>query len=314
MPDPAASSPANTPFVKAVKHVWSALVLPHARITAAEDRHGARLFAMLLLVHVTLVSIFFGLIWWANEHYLRHDIRGDADTAVILGGTACLLVPYVMLRLGLYHPAVAVYIAVTAAIPLISPFMPGPNAEIGFLSILILAPLLAAFVYPARWVIAILSGTVLMAAARLATAGLPAQTVGTGYSILMVEAVAGAILLVFQHRSTVLERLRMERLMDSETALRRTSERLRFLLANSMDIILGVDRDGTIRFIGGAVEATLGWQLSDLLGLSIFDLVGTRTPPASGNGSGASTRATEARRARSGARSGRTAPCAGWRS
>jgi len=270
---PASSVPQDPPALRAVKRAWSALVEPHARITAAEDRHGARLFAILMLVHVTVVGIFFGLIWWANRHYLGHDIRDDADTGIILSGTAFLLVPYGMLRLGLYHPAVAIYIAVTAALPLLSPFMPGPNAEIGFLSMLILAPLLAAFVYPARWVIAILSGTALIAGVRLATAGLPAGTVGTGCSILMVEAVAGAMLLVFHHRTTVLERLRMERLMESETALRRTSERLRFLLANSMDIILGIDRDGTIRFIGGAVEATLGWQLSDLLGLSIFDLV-----------------------------------------
>jgi len=209
MSAPAVFAPLDSPALRTVKRAWSALVEPHARITAAEDRHGARLFAILLLVHLTLVGLFFGLIFWANRHYLGHDIRDDADTAIILGGTAILLVPYLMLRLGLYHPAVAIYIAVTAAVPLLSPFMPGPNAEIGFLSMVILAPMLAAFVYPARWVIAILAGTVMVAALRLATAGLPAQTVGTGFAILMVEAVAGAILLVFHHRSTVLERLRI---------------------------------------------------------------------------------------------------------
>src|SRR5260221_581103 len=74
------------------------LVEPHPSILSAEDRHGARLFASLLLVHMALVGFFFGAIWVITWHYLHHDIREDADTPIIMGGTALLVAPYLLLR------------------------------------------------------------------------------------------------------------------------------------------------------------------------------------------------------------------------
>ncbi len=260
-------------FARAVARGLDALTAPHPSLTRTEDRHGAHLLAILLLVHMAGLAVILTVLRIATWHIMRHDILADRDTWDHIGLTVLLVLPLLLLRAGHYRTAAAAYIAQAAAVPLVAPFAHDPNAEIGFLAMLVLAPLIASMVFPPRAVVVILITGVALAAIRLEVSDLPARTAGTGASILIVVTVIGLLLLVIQSRARVVERLRLEHLHEQEQALQRTSERLRLLLANSLDVILGLDRHATIVFAAGEVEGTLGRASADLLGHPLEDLV-----------------------------------------
>ena len=254
-----------------IARLWSGLAGPHPRITAPEDRHGAVLFAALMMVHVACIL---AVTWLTNYFTVRtsgRTIWADRDLWVMLAGMVLIVAAYAVLRAGFYRAAVVSYVLVAAFMPLIAPFVNDPNAEIGILALAIIPVLLTAFAFSGRWVLAVLALTVSVAVVRLLTSGLPPRMVGTGFTILVGVSVAGSLVMVFRRRFSVLERLRVERVRESEGALKRSTERLRVLLENSQDVLLGVDRNGIVVFAGGALKAGTGMEPEDVLGHSLFD-------------------------------------------
>jgi len=257
--------------IGSITRLWNGLVVPHPSIKTPEDRHGARLFGALMLVHVTVVLL---VVWLTNHFTVRttgRTIWADKDLWVVLAGITLIAACYGVLRSGFYRTAVIGYILVATVIPLSAPFVNDPNAEIGLLATAIIPILLTAFVFNGWWVSGVLGLTVGVALARLLTSSLAAKETGTGFSILIAVVVCGFLVLVFRRRFSVIERLRLERIRDGEVAVRRSTERLRVLLENSMDMLLGVDRNGMIVFVGGALKVATGMESEDVLGHSLFD-------------------------------------------
>lgn len=252
---------------------WNGLVEPHPDIKGIEDRSGAKLFASLMIIHVIVVVFALIAIDYVTKHYQDHRIWLDWDTWVVIGGAALIFVSYGILRTGRYMPAILMYIAITAMVPLTGPFIGDPNADIGLLTIAFAPPLLASYVFSLRWVTAILFLMIAAATWQLTHTPLPPRIIGTGFAILLGVIVCSGLIIVFRHRYRVLEKARTERINENELALERTTERLRVLLSNSMDILMGIDRNAISIFIGGAFENTTGYSVNDRLGHPIYDLI-----------------------------------------
>ena len=252
---------------------WDRLIAAHPSITGEEDRNGARLFAAIIIVHISAVIFFINLIALAYLHYAHRSIWSDRDGLVVMAGVFVIAFAFILLKRGWYRTAVGLYVAISAVVPLASPFVDDPNAEIGLLATGIITPLLASFVYPVRRVNAIILAMALVASWRLLHSGLPPRTIGTGFTILISILVCGLLIVAFRLRFRALEKSRIEKLNESEQALRRTTERLRVLLGNSMDILIGIDRHFIISFIGGAFEESTGFLVQDKLGKPVFELI-----------------------------------------
>ena len=76
------------------------------------------------------------------------------------------------------------------------------------------------------------------------------------------EAVASAVSLALEAAELA------ERLVDE-----RSEQRFGVLIRNSSDIVLVLRTDGTVRFLSPSVTRVLGWQVGDLLGRPLVDLV-----------------------------------------
>ena len=253
--------------------LWRSLVEPHRGIKGDEDRQGARLFANLMLINIILVVVLLVVVNYFTTRYFGRGVWQDEDTWVVVAGWFVVASSFVILRLGKYRPAIALYIISTAAVPLTSPFMDDPHVEIGLLTLIFIPILLSAFVFRVRWVTAILLGLPAIAGWRIANSSLPLKSKGTAFNIIVCVLIAGALTIAFRLRFRSLEKARLDRIREGDAALQRTTERLRVLLSNSMDILMGIDRDAIVSFIGGALESTTGYKVEDRLGHPIYDLI-----------------------------------------
>jgi PAS domain S-box-containing protein len=59
----------------------------------------------------------------------------------------------------------------------------------------------------------------------------------------------------------------------AEEALRESEEKFRSLIENAMDIITILDNEGRITYVSPSVEKTLGYEVDDLMGENVFDLI-----------------------------------------
>jgi two-component system cell cycle sensor histidine kinase/response regulator CckA len=258
--------------------LWHSLFGPNPRILPG-DRHAARLIAQLMLIQAALIVAFIlltNLLWKSMS---GQSIWRDRDNWVVLAGLLLILIAFALVRGGIYRPGLWLYLLATAAVPLIAPFVPDPNAEIGLLATAIIPVLLAAIVLPEREVLAILSGLIVLASVQLAVTGLPQRQVGTGFALVVVLGVSGALLLVFRRHFGTLERERLLQIRQSETAVAEGEGRLKALLSNSMDMIVVLDAQGLLRFISGAFERITGHSLAESLGDSALDGVHPEDAP-----------------------------------
>lgn len=117
-----------------LRRLASALAAPHPSVIGDDDRLGARLFAILLLVQVVvlLVSLVVmdAVLSWAFDR----RIWKDADTLIMLAACVVLMGAYGLIRLGHYRAGVVVYIVTAVAATVGAPFSGDPNAEIGTLA------------------------------------------------------------------------------------------------------------------------------------------------------------------------------------
>jgi len=111
-----------------ILRTWNSCIEPHRAITKFEDKNGAKLFATIMIVHVIVVAIVINVINLVSIHYLNRAIWEDRDSWVVLAGVAIIVLAYLVLRSGRYRLGVGIYIAISAIVPLTSPFVNDPNA------------------------------------------------------------------------------------------------------------------------------------------------------------------------------------------
>ena len=250
--------------VRALKMLTDSLFGPHPAVADPEDRQGARLLAVLTFVQTLLVG---ALLFAVNYMYRRlegYPIWGLRDAWIVMGGAGLILVSYVLIRAGAYRPGAVLYIAVTIAVPLVAPFAAGARSEIGLLAMAVIPVFLTAIV-SSRWVPGVLVGIVAAASLRLALAPLPSSTVVTGYSLIIVVAVTGVLVMVFRGHFARVEAGRIAELRKKESALAESEGRMRAMMANSQGMIIVVDSSYRPRHVFGAFERITGYTAGEIL-------------------------------------------------
>jgi two-component system, cell cycle sensor histidine kinase and response regulator CckA len=239
--------------------VVDALLGPHPSIASDRDRLGARLFAGLMLVHLGLVVVLLlvvNAVWRATS---GRDIWHDMDAWTVMAAMAVIAVAYGLVRAGRYRAGLALYLATTALVPLVAPFVPDPNAEIGLIATAFLPVLLASIASSYRWLVLILTLMVVGPTLQLLWADMPARQKGTGFSLVVAVAVTGGVLLAIRRYQAALEARRLEQVRTSEEKYRRLFETI-------TDGILLTDRETRILEVNGALCRQLGYEREELLG------------------------------------------------
>ena len=234
------------------------LVGPSERITNEEERAGARLLAVLTLVHLpaAIVGSTIGTAFrWhmTSAMLLRGSLR-----YVLLASSLMVLASYALVRSGRYRPAVGAYLLGTICLPLLAPFVGDPLHEVGLLALAFVPALVAATLLPVRWFIAVAVGVVAATGVELALVSWPAREVVLGFTILLVVFGSSVLLLVMRQHQGRLEALRAERLRRSEAGLRTSHDRVSALLSASRDLVAVVDASGARRALFGGVEQVTG--------------------------------------------------------
>jgi PAS domain S-box-containing protein len=248
-----------------MKRFYNSAVQPHPRITDIEERRGARLFSGLMLVHFALVLF---AINGMNLLYLQRtgqSILNSHDAWIVLGGLAIIGVAFLLLRRGFYRPAVIVYIIDTVAVALWAPFVQTPSAEIGLLASATIPLLLTAMVFSYRWVAGVLLGTIAVGAALLSFASLPLGEMATGYSLLIIVAVTGGLILVLKHHLDSTEK-------DRHSQVRKVAAKYQNLFNSVADGIFIVDDSGHIVETNSAACKQLGYAREELIGLPVTSI------------------------------------------
>jgi PAS domain S-box-containing protein len=253
--------------MKKQKRLWDWLVGANPRLVASEDTRGARLFTILMFVHIILVIsliIIINIIW---KNLMGVSIWDDKDAWVVLIGVAIIIIALVLVKTGFYRLGVLLYIITTDAVAIIAPFVKDSDAEIGLLATAIIPILLAAMVFSYRWVLAILIGTIAVAVPQLIMSSLPARQIGTGFSLLVAVSVTGSLILVFRYYFSGLEIDRLAKIRESE-------EKLKSIFESSPDAIVVCDLD--IRIIDcnqKALNIFGGPIKKELIGKSALDFI-----------------------------------------
>jgi two-component system, cell cycle sensor histidine kinase and response regulator CckA len=253
--------------MKKQKRLWDWLVGANPRLVASEDTRGARLFTILMFVHIILVISLIIIINFIWKNFMGASIWDDKDAWVVLIGVAIIIIALVLVKTGFYRLGVLLYILTTDAVAIIAPFVKDSDAEIGLLATAIIPILLAAMVFSYRWVLALLIGTIAVAVTELLMSSLPARQIGTGFSLLVAVGVTGSLILVFRHYFSGLEMYRLAKIKENE-------EKLKSIFESSPDAILVCDLDikiadcnqKTLNIFGGSVK-------KELIGKSALDFI-----------------------------------------
>jgi two-component system, cell cycle sensor histidine kinase and response regulator CckA len=248
------------------------LIGPHRRITDPKDRLGARLFGILMLVHMTLSGLLLLAMnyFWSEE--TGNTIWQDQDAIIVMTGLILILLAFLVLRCGYYRVAVATYVLIAATVSVVAPFVPDTKAEIGLLATAIIPILLSAIIFSYRWVFGILAFTTLVPLLQLLGSDMPARQKGTGFALLIVVIVVGSLLLVFRHHLESIERQRLQQISESQNAIRTSAERYRQLFETVTDGIMIAGSHGRILEVNEAGCRQLGYSRAEMLGLSLNDI------------------------------------------
>jgi PAS domain S-box-containing protein len=245
------------------------LVEPHPRIRSGDDRLGARLFGILMLVHILAVATLLpavNFIWMRGSGV---SIWNDADAKVVIAGVVLILASFLLLRFGFYRAGVLCYILIAISVAVVAPFVPGPNTEIGLLATAVIPVLLSAIVFSYRWVVTVLLTTLGVGTIQVLTSDMPPRQEATGFALLIAIAVTGILILVFRYHLGVLENHRIARIREGEETIRRSAERYRQLFETVTDGIMIASRQGKILEVNGAACRQLGYARQELLGRSV---------------------------------------------
>jgi two-component system, cell cycle sensor histidine kinase and response regulator CckA len=255
-----------------LRRLASALAAPHPSVIGDDDRLGARLFAILLLVQVVvlLVSLVVmdAVLSWAFDR----RIWKDADTLIMLAACVVLMGAYGLIRLGHYRAGVVVYIVTAVAATVGAPFSGDPNAEIGTLAAAVIPVLLTSIAFDFRWVLGVLVATLGPALFLLFATESPTSRTTTGLALVFVVAVTGGLIITYRHHLNRLESLRRARIREGEETRRKSEQQYRQLFDAISDNIFIADGDGMILEANGAACRDLGYERTELIGAPIARL------------------------------------------
>ena len=238
---------------------------PHPRVSFSEDRRGAKLLAMLMLLEIVAITVLLFVTDFVYKGLANLAIWNSKVVWTIIASGLSIIVSYAVLRAGFYRLGAILYIAATAATPLIAPFFTDPSAEIGLLALAVIPIFLTALAFSFRWVLGVLVAIVAIATLRLVLTPLPVGRIGTGYSLIMIVLVVGFLLLVFRSHFGTLEKDRFAQIRKNAEALSKSENRLKALMTNSMDMIMVVDEASRPRLVFGAYERLLGSTAEEIL-------------------------------------------------
>lgn len=246
------------------------LLEPHARLTDMADRLGARLFIRLLLVHIglALISLFVVNAIWLQT--MSRPIWFDQDTHVVITSIGSHFISLSLIKTGRYRTGVLLYVIMSAAVPLVAPFVPDPHAEIGLLAVAIFPVIIATIAFPTRRVLAILIVIIFLGAFQIANSDLSEEKIITGAILLLAVAVSSSMVIVFRQHLMTLENRRI--------ALIKAGERqYRDLFGSIIDAVLLTDRQGKILEANSAAYRMLDYSQEELRGERIETLLGNAT-------------------------------------
>jgi two-component system, cell cycle sensor histidine kinase and response regulator CckA len=250
------------------------LIEPHPRLVGVENRLGARLFSSLMLVHFALVAVLILIVNFAYWKKTGFTIWDDQDAWTVIAGSVLILAAYALVRFGFFRPGVMLYIAITATVALVAPFLPDPDAELGLLATAIIPVLLTAFVFPLRWVLGVLVAIIITGMIQLQTSGFALRQTGTGYALLVMVLIVGILILIFRRYLNTLEEQRLARIRLGDEAVRESEKKYRNLFETVTDAIFIVDRGGRILEVNEAACRQLGYSRQELLALSLDRISG----------------------------------------
>ncbi len=254
---------------------WLGYLLgPNPRIADSEDRHAARLFASIMLVHIIMVLIGIGVTDFVFRVWLGTTMMTGNDFTVILAGVGLIAVALLFLRSGYFLPGIWLYIAVTAGVALTAPFVVKTNSEMVLLGTAIIPVLLTAMVFSYRWLGVVILAVVSLAILQLVITPMSPRVFVTGVTALVVVFVTSILVIVFKYFLGLLEHIRLEALQTSEL-------NYRHLFENVVDGIFIVSGKGRLLEVNSAACTQLGYSREQLLTMSFDDISG---PPGSWKG------------------------------
>ncbi|MBN2574234.1 MAG: PAS domain S-box protein [Deltaproteobacteria bacterium] len=242
------------------------LLGPSQRIVGEENRSGARLLAVLTLVHLlaVILSSAIGTVfrWHMTSKML---LRGPLFYALL---SSCLLVlaAYALVRTGRYRVGVGLYVASTLCLPLLVPFVGGSLHEAGLLSLAFVPVVIAATLLSQRWFIIVVVAMVACLGFELVLVTWPAREIVLGFTILLVVIGSSILMAVMLRHQAKLESLRTARLQRSE-------RRYRTLFETVTDGIFLAGRDGRIVEVNDSACRMLGYAREELLRMRMDEVV-----------------------------------------
>jgi two-component system, cell cycle sensor histidine kinase and response regulator CckA len=238
------------------------LIGPSERIEGEENRTGARLLAVLALVHLLAVVLCVAAGVNFSWHMASDSLLSGPVGPLLLAATLLVLASYLLVRSGRYHAAIGVYITTAASFPLLVPFVGSGRHDVGLLATAFIPMVITATLLSRRWLVRVTLAIAVCAAAELPLVSWPPGEVLTGFSILLAVLASSGLLLVLRRHQGKLELLRAEQLRQSEAALRISQERLQAMVGVSRDLIVVLDAKGARKAVFGAIKEMTGYDPS----------------------------------------------------
>lgn len=258
--------------MKQRKRLWDWLIGTNPRLAASEDSQGAKLFTILMSIHIVLIILFVIVVDIIWESLIGRAIWNDKDAWVVLGGAVLIGFSLALVKLGFYKIGVLIYILITDAVAIMAPFVPDSDAEIGLLASAIIPILLAAMVFSYRWVLVLLIGTISVSITQLLMSSLPERQIGTGFALLVVVGVTGSLILVFRHYFSRMEAERLDELKQATNSLKESEEKYRLLVENASEAIVIV-QDMVFKFANSRMFEFSGYSEYELISKPFLELV-----------------------------------------
>ncbi len=261
---------------------WDTATRPHHRITDQVQHRTARLFQSLMLAHIgfaTLAAIILDVLWVTYEH---RSILGDLDFLIVCFGLLFVALAYGFLRTGNYLTGLWIYIVTCLLVPIVAPFMPDPNAEIGVLATAIIPIIVTAIAFSPQITSIVIAVLAISSTFLLQFSHYDSRSVITGYSILVCVVIAGVLILILRRHFKLLEEERINTLQITANALKKSEQALQEkedLFQLFMDhcpvYVFFKDQDLKTLLLSRNFENMIGRPLNTLLGKPMFDLFPT---------------------------------------